>query len=251
MAASIFEGWDAAEGVPSALAAARDAADLLLRDRGLRRTGPELTAQSLLRGAAASATLEGWPTEVAALAEGDATPGALAAARVNAELLALVPVVTRAPLQAVARLHTLAAAGHTPPDELGRPRDAAAADALRRWAAGLGDASAAPGMAVAALSHAELTRVAPFPSRNGLVARAVERMLLVARGVDPTSLLVPEAAHLAAGDDYRAALEAYAAAPAGRGVWLAYAARAFTDAVAHSPAAPGGAASGTGARQRS
>ncbi len=41
------------EGVPSALVAARDSIDALLRDRGLRRTTPELTTESLLRGAAA------------------------------------------------------------------------------------------------------------------------------------------------------------------------------------------------------
>ncbi|MBA3991090.1 MAG: oxidoreductase, partial [Propionibacteriales bacterium] len=39
------------EGVPSAMAAARDGIDALLRDRGLRRTGPDLTSESLLRGA--------------------------------------------------------------------------------------------------------------------------------------------------------------------------------------------------------
>ena len=49
----------ALEGVPSALAAARDGIDAMLRDRGLRRTTPETTAESLLRGAHASAVLEG------------------------------------------------------------------------------------------------------------------------------------------------------------------------------------------------
>ena len=47
------------EGVPSAYAAARDGIDVMLRDRGLRRTSPETTAESLLRGAQASAALEG------------------------------------------------------------------------------------------------------------------------------------------------------------------------------------------------
>ncbi len=37
----------------------RDGIDALLRDRGLRRTTPDLTAESLLRGAHASAVLEG------------------------------------------------------------------------------------------------------------------------------------------------------------------------------------------------
>ena len=47
------------EGVPSAYAAARDGIDVMLRDRGLRRTSPETTGESLLRGAHASAVLEG------------------------------------------------------------------------------------------------------------------------------------------------------------------------------------------------
>ena len=41
------------------MAATRDGIDALLRDRGLRRTAPELTGESLLRGAHASAVLEG------------------------------------------------------------------------------------------------------------------------------------------------------------------------------------------------
>ena len=47
------------EGVPSAFAGARDGIDVVLRDRGLRRTSPEMTAESLLRGAHASGVLEG------------------------------------------------------------------------------------------------------------------------------------------------------------------------------------------------
>ncbi|MEO6512763.1 MAG: oxidoreductase, partial [Nocardioides sp.] len=47
------------EGVPSGFAAARDGIDAMLRDRGLRRTSPEQTAESLLLGAHASAVLEG------------------------------------------------------------------------------------------------------------------------------------------------------------------------------------------------
>ena len=38
------------EGVGSAFAAARDGIDVMLRDRGLRRTTPDTTGESLLRG---------------------------------------------------------------------------------------------------------------------------------------------------------------------------------------------------------
>src|SRR3990170_3709370 len=62
------------EGVPSAYAAARDGIDVMLRDRGLRRTSPEMTAESLLRGAQASAVLEGSTSSLAEVraGEGDA-----------------------------------------------------------------------------------------------------------------------------------------------------------------------------------
>ena len=53
----------ALEGVASAMAATRDGIDALLRDRGLRRTTPDLTAESLLRGRALS---EGLAYEVLA-----------------------------------------------------------------------------------------------------------------------------------------------------------------------------------------
>jgi hypothetical protein len=236
----VFTGWDSALGVRTALASARDGVDALLRDRGLRRTTPAMTAESLLIGAAASAQLEGSSTDLTALREGSGDLTAVAAARMNAELLELVPVVGRSPLQALARLHTLAAAGSAPDASLGRPRPGGqAAEQLRRLAVALLREDNRPGIAVAALTHAELARVAPFGSYNGLVARAVERLLLVARGVDPASVIVPEAGHLALVEDYRSSLAAYAAGTEqGRSRWLLYSARALTEGVAASPLRP-------------
>src|SRR4051812_8748233 len=187
------ETWCGLEGVPSALAAARDAVDIRLRDRGHRRTTPDLTTESLLRGAAASASLEGSTTDLDSLRSGSGDQVAMAAARVNAELLALVPVVSRSPLQALARLHALAAAGSVPDDELGRPRPAQGVAArLQALSEVLIAETSAPAIAVAGVAHAEVATVAPFGSANGLVARALERLVLVARGVDPTSVVVPE-----------------------------------------------------------
>jgi hypothetical protein len=54
-----LEGVEGLEGVGSGFAATRDGIDTMLRDRGLRRTSPELTGESLLRGAQASAVLAG------------------------------------------------------------------------------------------------------------------------------------------------------------------------------------------------
>ena len=227
----------AVEGVPSALTAARDAADVLLRDRGLRRTTPALTAESLLRGAAASAQLDGSQTSLDDLRTGRAVDGrAMAAARLNANLLALVPVVTRSPLQALARMHGLAAAGTVESEFLGRPRSDACAADLKRLAAALTTPQALPAIAVSAVAHAEVATRRPFAACNALVARALERLLLVARGVDPTSVLVPEAGHLALVDDYRATLQGYASGtPVGRQQWLRHCARSLAAGVDASP----------------
>ncbi|HSS66962.1 MAG TPA: hypothetical protein VLK34_00325, partial [Nocardioidaceae bacterium] len=111
--ATAIDRWQNTEGLPSAFASARDAVDALLRDRGLRRTGPEIAALALARGAEASARIE-------AASAGSAAEVARAALRVNGELLALTPVVGRSPAQALARMHALTGLGE--PDTLGRPR---------------------------------------------------------------------------------------------------------------------------------
>jgi hypothetical protein len=224
------------EGVSSALAAARDGIDALLRDRGLRRTAPELTGESLLRGAHASAVLDGSGSSLEETRAGEGDAAAAAALRVSTELLGLVPVLAHSPLQAFARLHTLAAKGTVADDALGRPRDAGSAERLAGLSRLLLAGSSAPGLVTAAVVHAELRTVAPFASHNGVVARAAERLLLVARGVDPTSLTVPEAGHLALRRQYESNLRGYA--EGGRpGVhqWLLYAAEAYTAGAQASP----------------
>ena len=57
--------------------------------------------------------------------------------------------------------------------------------------------------------HADLATAAPFASHNGIVARAAERLVLVARGVDEKSLVVPEAGHLALRAAYESNLRGY------------------------------------------
>jgi hypothetical protein len=225
------------EGVPSALAAARDGVDALLRDRGLRRTTTGVTAEALLRGAVASAQLAGSSSTVDSVRTGGGDPVARAAVRLNTGLLALVPVVARSPLEALARMHTVAAVGLAPDAELGRPRlEAGAADVLRRLATGLRAPTTAPAIAVAALAHAEIAAYAPFGVSNDLVARALERLLLVVRGVDPLSVTVPELGHRLMGAAYHEALDAYRTGTAsGSGSWLLYSCAAFGRGVSASP----------------
>ena len=224
------------EGVASAMAATRDGIDALLRDRGLRRTSPEQTAESLLRGAHASAVLEGSEDSLETAREGAGDEVTQAAVRVSTELLSLVPTLKAAPLQAFARLHTLAGKGVVDDADLGRPRDAEAATRLRDLAATLSAPTEAPALVVAALAHADIATAAPFLSHNGIVARAVERLLLVARGVDPTSVTVPEAGHLALRREYESNLRGYASGgQAGVHAWLLYAAEAFAKGAESSP----------------
>ena len=227
----------ALEGVPSALAAARDGIDLVLRDRGLRRTSPETTAESLLRGAHASAVLEGSTATLDEVRAGAGDAVAHDAVRLSTHLLGLAPLLRTSPLQALARMHAVAAAAG-PQDLAGRPTDAAAAARLHEVGRLLAAPTTEPALLLAAVVHAELMAAEPFATHNGLVARAAERLVLVSRGLDEKSLVVPEAGHLALRAEYESNLRAFRdGGPAGVHAWLLYAAEAYTVAAAASPVA--------------
>ena len=231
--------WPRSRASGSAMAAARDGIDALLRDRGLRRTAPELTTESLLRGAHASAVLDGLgrdPRRGSARATGDADRLGRAAGVDRAA--GARPGAQAVPAPGVRPAAHAGGQGHR---RRRRARPAArrrsAAERLAELArlllapdqgAGAGGGRGGPRRAA--------RRSAPFASHNGVVARAAERLVMVARGVDPTSLTVPEAGHLA----LRAAYESNLARlrrGRRRGVhaWLLYAAEAFTAGAQASP----------------
>lgn len=224
------------EGVPSAFAATRDGIDVLLRDRGLRRTTPEMTAESLLRGAHASAVLEGSGSSLEEVREGAGDGVATDAVRLSASMLSLAPLLKTAPLQAIARLHAVAGSSALDAESLGRPRDAASADRLRGVAEMLLATKETPALLVAAIAHADVATTSPFASHNGIVARALERLVLVSRGVDAKSLVVPEAGHLALRPEYESNLGAYRdGGPSGVHAWVLYAAEAYAAGAEASP----------------
>lgn len=226
---------DELEGVPSGFAAARDGIDALLRDRGLRKTRPEQTAESLLIGAHASAALEGSASTLEQVREGHGDETAQAALRVSTGVLALVPTLASTPLQALARLHALAGAGVVGDDLLGRPVNAEASERLGALSRSI-LSTQVPALLVAAVVHAEIATVAPFASHNGIVARAAERLVLVTRGVDPASVVVPEAGHLALRAQYESNLKGYAVGGRnGLHSWLLYAAQAYSAGTEASP----------------
>lgn len=246
--------------------AASEACTRLRFHEALRRRIPEAAAESRVRGARASAALDGvdFPVDLVRELMSGSRPwpehpspdlstlkGAVAA---TAESERVAALVRTAPLQALARLHVAAGSPVIRPERLGRPRrgdetcdelvdlgPAPGADVvsarladLSRMVNSLGPPSGIPAVVVTSLVHAEIAAVRPFVHGNGLVARAMERALLQAWGVDPTGVAVPEAGHVAAGGPaYLGALTAYAqGSAAGVGLWLRQAADAVAAGVA-------------------
>lgn len=227
------------EGVASAYAATRDGIDVMLRDRGLRQTDPATTAEALAIGAHASAVLEGSTSSLQDVADGAADEIAQDSLRLSTELLALTPMLKQSPLQVFARLHAVAAATSLPPEQLGRPRDAASAQRLQSLADVVLRSTEVPALLVAAVVHGDIATAAPFGSHNGIVARAAERLVLVARGVDPKALMVPEAGHLALRPQYESNLTGYATGEQrGLHAWALYCAEAYAKGMELSPLKP-------------
>jgi hypothetical protein len=100
--------------------------------------------------------------------------------------------------------------------------------------AGASAANRVPAAVITSVVHAEIVSIRPFVHGNGLVARAMERALVQALGLDPTGVSVPESGHVAnGGPAYLGALTAYAAGSAsGVGLWLTQAGEALVRGVA-------------------
>lgn len=228
-----LDGVLALPGVAGSVDSARAAVDALLWDRAVAARSAEVAVESTLRGAWANAWFEGAECGLPELRSGAAVDGSPVgrvlgnAVALQAELPTLVGVIGTAPAQALARMHAIAAHGFAADADLGRPRSTDAADdplrigglppaadvpsrlaALGRLLVG----STAPGVLVAAVAHAEVASVRPFGWGSGLVARALVRLVLAQRGVDPSMLGAPELGLRAAGRPaYVRALRAYAA----------------------------------------
>ena len=169
------------EGVPSALAAARDAVDAVLRDRGLRTISADQRGRALLAGARANAALSGDPSAVV----GRARCGS------PAELVELAGTIRIAPAQALARAHALLARGIICDDELGRdPAVPRSSERIAGLVELLTGPQTAPAMVLGAVVHAEIATAAPFGAASGLIARAAEHLVLISAGLDPAAVIV-------------------------------------------------------------
>jgi hypothetical protein len=240
-------------GVRAAVDRARTACEELRWHEAFRRRWREVRAEADLRAARASAAVDGARVPLDAL-RGAATgsPAGTDAAAVVASgaLRATVLSATWRPdlggraeptvpalTEVLARLHTAAAAGWLPDDDLGRVR---AAGVAPQDLGGLGPAPDGPGVAgrlalltrtvaatrapalvVSAVVHGELLALRPFVAGNGVVARAAARMLLSGRGLDPTGAVVPEVAWTSSPHPYLAAAARFATGtPEGVAAWV-------------------------------
>jgi hypothetical protein len=233
--------------VADAVVTARTAIDRLLGHRVLRRQSAAVSAESALRGARASAALEGRPAPLAEIRGGAvADPVVQGALRASAQIGALTETWRQAPRQVLARLHALAAADVVEPALLGRPRTvgqdvrsavelgpppdaaevAARLDTLVELLTG---PTAAPALVVGAIVHGELLALRPFGREDGIVARAAQRICFIERGLDPKALTAPEVGHAELGDAYTEALRAYeTGTPTGVTTWVRHCAEAVS-----------------------
>jgi len=276
-------------GVPEAVAEVRKAVDRLYGHRVMRRRAAEVTSEAALRGARASAALDGadWPLEevrrrsdFGADAEARTVGGAL---RISAEAGQLLSVWRHSPLQVLARLHLLAVGDAD--ESAGRPRhgseDAAAlfpVDLKAAETAGVaegmaaaggaeptalppapsadeaaarldqlaqllasrseGGATGTPALVVAAVVHGELLALRPFGSHNGLIARAAQRIVLIAEGLDPKAICPAEVGLAELGTAaYRVALQGYLSGTAdGMAAWISHCGQALRLGVRESTA---------------
>ena len=141
----------------------------------------------------------------------------------------MIGVWQRAPLQAIARLHALAAADIADDDRLGRPRgDADVGRRLELLGHLVTGGTQVSAPVLAAVVHGELLTLAPFGTADGVVARAVSRLVTIASGLDPHGLGVPEVYWMRHSGDYRAAARGFASGTAdGLAAWVLLQCRAL------------------------
>lgn len=245
--------------VASAVDRARERVDRALGHRALRRHGGRVAAEISLRSAVASAALEGYAHDLAAVRAGTVTDPVLQGAlRVGEALPGLADRWSRAPRQVLARLHVLAARGTVDDDALGRPAAVAAdpviadpviagpaeagpldgglraaspaagrAERLDALTALIAGGTRVPPLVLAAVVHGELLALRPFAGPSGVVARAAARLTLLATGFDPRALVAVDVGHREREPEYVGAAGAFATGrPDGLRAWLRHCAAA-------------------------
>jgi hypothetical protein len=222
-------------GVAEASDRAREALGRAHRHRANLRGWPVTAAEAALRAARASSVLDGGPVRLEDLADAaQITDPVFGGALRVAQALEggsgpLIGIWQRAPLQALARLHVLAAADQVGEDRLGRPRsDPEIGPRLELIADLVTGGTQVPAPVIAAVAHGELLTLKPFGSADGVVARAVSRLVTISSGLDPHGLGVPEVSWMRQPAQYRDTATAFGdGTPAGVGAWVVMCCRAM------------------------
>ena len=262
-------------GVADAVERARVACEELRWHEAYRRRSQEVRAEAGLRVTRSSCAIEGVRVPLSLVrslaTEGGHAPVVAGALRATALVESLMPSLGSrgaAPLpplrQLLVRVHVAAAGGWLSEGDIGllraveQPQDltglgwapvgdelAARVDLLDQTLR----ATSVPALVVGAVVHGELLALRPFRAGNGLVARAVARLVLTTRGLDPTGSVIAEATWAAALNPYLGAAAGFATGTAdGVAAWLrscgaavvdgALEARAVADAVLAGSLAP-------------
>ncbi|MER7455619.1 oxidoreductase [Micromonospora sp. NPDC126480] len=209
--------------VAPAVQRARERFDEALRHRALRRHGGQVAAEVSLRSAVASAALEGYAHEREEVRAGTVTEPVLQGTlRVAGALPGLSDLWPKAPRQALAKLHVLAARDVVPEADLGRPvNDAVVAARLDGLAALAAGGTKVPPLVLAAVVHGELLNLRPFAGPSGVVARGAARLVLLSSGFDPRGLLAVDVGHREREPEYVGSAGAFATGtPDGLRSWL-------------------------------
>jgi hypothetical protein len=247
-------------GVLDAAERARVAVDAVHRHPANRHGWPATAAEASMRAARASAMLDGGDARLAAPAAGAAgaaggpphagvpvDPVLAGAVRIAEAVGGLLATWQRAPLQALARLHVLAAAdlvSGPAQDALGRPRvDPSVSARLLVLAGILTGRTALPAVLLTAVVHGEMLALSPFGTADGVVARAAARLTAIATGLDAKGLAVPEVGHLRRAAEYRRTAAGFGTGePAAVAAWLVHCCQAWEEGASEAMSIAGAAA---------
>lgn len=202
-------------------------------------------AEAVLRGARASAQLDGgtpWLPE-----DGQVEDPVLAGSLRAAELLAPEGISDtqatwrRAPLQVIAKINAVASpqmsdesfrkkvAGHAEFLVPGRPKQSTDAR-LQLLGQLVTGGTKVSSVVLSAVIHGELLTLEPFGDANGVTARACSRLATIAGGLDPRGLGVPEVWWNRRREEYREKAEEFASGtPEGVAQWIVFHAQGLSE----------------------